>query len=346
MSSKLHKKNRKASAREVEGWLQTLDVMLSHDVWKHVGIFKQFPSNSQVLQKKQGYREILKFDISLRLGLKLPWDRGEKLAEGIIGDIRPINELYEYWCFFHLKRILSDICEQELPHDGSLFTNIEDGFELKLEKGKKSKLGFIYKETEHKSVKINLYYNKRFQKPNKANSEWQGSYTAQFDPDYSVEITVKSLSTNSKHWLHFDAKYRVEISELESIFDSASTLGYEDEVIESTDYEKELSKLHKQDDLFKMHTYRDGILSSRGAYILFPGQDSKIQLTGKHQNIFVRHPSAFGGNPSRMLPSIGAFSLSPGKHHMQIPTLSKFLSLVINSISTYDDYHEEGESCT
>jgi len=32
-------------------------------------------------------------------------------------------------------------------------------------------------------------------------------------------------------------------------------------------YEQEILRLHRREDLFKMHTYRDGILSTRGAYI-------------------------------------------------------------------------------
>jgi len=31
-------------------------------------------------------------------------------------------------------------------------------------------------------------------------------------------------------------------------------------------YEQEILRLHRREDLFKMHTYRDGILSTRGAY--------------------------------------------------------------------------------
>jgi predicted component of viral defense system (DUF524 family) len=46
-----------------------------------------------------------------------------------------------------------------------------------------------------------------------------------------------------------------------------------------------------------MHTYRDGILSSRGAYILFLGDGAGTRLNGSQKNLFVRHPSAFGGTP-------------------------------------------------
>jgi hypothetical protein len=37
-------------------------------------------------------------------------------------------------------------------------------------------------------------------------ASWEGSYTAMFDPDYSIAITVTKGATVQKHWLHFDAK--------------------------------------------------------------------------------------------------------------------------------------------
>ena len=46
--------------------------------------------------------------------------QGEKLAEGLTGDIRPVSELYEYWCFFLLRRLLARVRSrlQFRPHKG------------------------------------------------------------------------------------------------------------------------------------------------------------------------------------------------------------------------------------
>ncbi len=51
-----------------------------------------------------------------------------------------------------------------------------------------------------------------------------------------------------------------------------------------------------------MHTYRDGILSTRGAYILFPGDGNGMRMHGKTQNFFIRHPSAFRGPAAHPFP--------------------------------------------
>jgi uncharacterized protein len=171
---------------------------------------------------------------------------------------------------------------------------------------------------------------------------WDGSYTASFDPDYSLLVTAIEGGQKRRHWLHFDAKYRLEMSEVDALFapeDSAGADAGAEE--EETEYDREITRMHKRDDLFKMHTYRDGILSSRGAYILFPGDGVGVRLTGAQQNLFVRHPSAFGGEPAYQFPSVGAFDLCPGRDSTQRVVLQEFLVRVFDAVLTTDLYREE-----
>lgn len=111
--------------------------------------------------------------------------------------------------------------------------------------------------------------------------------------------------------------------------------------MEDADYEKELARVHRQDDLFKMHTYRDGILGSRGAYILFPGDGTSTRLKGKRQNLFVRHPSAFSETPNNLFPSVGAFDLCPGRDITQRPIIKKFIRDVLEALYNEKSYQEE-----
>jgi predicted component of viral defense system (DUF524 family) len=90
-----------------------------------------------------------------------------------------------------------------------------------------------------------------------------------------------------------------------------------------------------------MHTYRDGILSTRGAYILFPGDGAGMRLEGKTQNFFIRHPSAFRGEAGFTFPSVGAFDLCPGRDESQLPVLKSFLSNVLEVVATGKPYQEE-----
>ena len=141
--------------------------------------------------------------------------------------------------------------------------------------------------------------------------------------------------------MHFDAKYRLERQQADAMFDS-------DEDGESSapgngaaDYEAELARVHKQDDLFKMHTYRDGILSTRGAYVLFPGDGVGGKMVNPSPNLFVRHPSALGGCSGQLVPSVGAFPLTPEGTGEQVDAIRELLRLTLEAISTGAPYVEE-----
>ena len=333
---------KQAASREAQDWLGRLNEMLAHSHWAEVSSFRQFPSNSQVLQRRRGYREIVKFELSLRLSLELPWKRGRDFSDGLLGDVRPVNEIYEYWCFFLLRRTLKEICAAEEPSDGSLIAVTRDRLQVGLQKGKRSRISFVYKTAGARTLRVSLFYNRRFRRPNRSLVSWDGSYTAFFDPDYSLLVMVIAGPQTRRHWLHFDAKYRLEMTEAEAIFATEDPADFDAGIDEEeTEYDREITRLHKREDLFKMHTYRDGILGSRGAYILFPGDGAGVRLTGSRQNLFIRHPSAFGGAPAYQFPSIGAFDLCPGRDGGQRAVLQEFLVAVFDAFLALDVYGEE-----
>jgi len=341
LATNLAAQGKVAAAREAESWLLQLQELLAHDTWRGVGVMRQFPSNSQVLLKRRGYRDVLRFDLALRLSLALPWRQGEKLAEGVTGDIRPVSELYEYWCFFLLRRLLAEICQAELPDNGSFLSFTHEGLQVRLVKGKRSRVTFVYRQDATKTVTVSLYFNRRFQRPSRNLLSWDGSYSAAFEPDYSLAITVTESEAVQKHWLHFDAKYRLEPAEVVQILHDTGKDMMADSDDDEVGYEQEISRLHRREDLFKMHTYRDGILSTRGAYILFPGDGSGLRMDSKIRNFFIRHPSAFRGPAAYLFPSVGAFDLCPGRDDAQLPVLRDFLRDVIEAVAAGNLYQEE-----
>jgi uncharacterized protein len=167
LATSLGEQGKIAAAREAGSWVLQLQELLVHDTWRGVGIMRQFPSNSQVLLKRRGYRDVLRFDLAVRLSLTLPWRRGEKLAEGLTGDIPPVSELYEDWCFFLLRRLLAEICQTELPDNGSFLSFTQGGLEVRLVKGKRSRVTFMYRQEAAKAVKVALFSNRRFQRPSR-----------------------------------------------------------------------------------------------------------------------------------------------------------------------------------
>ncbi len=240
------------------------------------------------------------------------------------------------------RRLLADMCETELPGNGSFISVASDGLQVRLEKGKRSRVSFLYKANGARRLQACLFYNRRFKRPSRALSTWDGSYTAFFDPDYSVLVSVSEGEMTRRHWLHFDAKYRLEMADVETLFSADDDpVSMPDEDADATAYDREISRIHKRDDLFKMHTYRDGILGSRGAYILFPGDGDELRLSGKHQNFFVRHPTAFAGSPAYTFPSVGAFDLCPGRDPTQVAIIRDFLRGVFDTLLAKEPYQEE-----
>lgn len=342
LKSRLAHRRKPAALREAEGWSEKIEEMLSARRWAEVGPLQHFPSNSQVLQKRRGYRDVLKFDLAFRLGMQLSWPAGDTLSDGFSGDVRPVNEIYEYWCFFVLRRVLRELCEKEVAGSHDLISVASDGLLVRLEKGTRSRLRFHYRSAGARRLDVSLFYNRRFRRPNRSMGGWDGSYSASFDPDYSIQLTVTEGGKKRRHWLHFDAKYRMETADAQALFAPADSLvldGSDDE--NGTEYDQEIARLHKRDDLFKMHTYRDGILSSRGAYVLFPGNGDGLRYTGRDQNMFVRHPTAFSGGAAFQFPSVGAFDLCPGRDDLQVNTVRTFLADVFDTVLAAGDYQEE-----
>jgi predicted component of viral defense system (DUF524 family) len=329
------RRGRRASAREARAWATALDDALQHSVWREVGPLTQIPANSQTLLRKRGYKDLLRYDLSLRLSLDLDWKQGADIADGLVGDIRPVNQIYEYWCFFSLREILLLLCAE--IGGGNFITVSADGLRIQLAKGRRSECRFEFTAPTGEKALVSLFYNRRFVRPGAPRISWEGSYTSSFDPDFSVRV-ARAAPNSATHWLHFDAKYRLQREQADNLFESAAT-DEQDEPVE--DYQDELRRIHKHEDLFKMHTYRDGILGSRGAYVLFPGDLAGGVDSPPKPNFFVRHPSGFGGGAAHRLPSVGAFALSPSGGNDQTEAIRALLATALAAVVGGQPYKEE-----
>ena len=261
----LSAQKRQASAREAHAWAVSIDDALQHGMWREVGPLTQIPANSQTLLRKRGYKDLIRYDLSLRLTMGLAWNEGAQLSDGLTGDIRPVHTIYEYWCFFCLREILLSLCVE--VGGGNFLTVSQDGLKVQLVKGVRSECRFEFRASSEAKVRVSLFFNQRFRRPKAPQSAWKDSYTAFFDPDFSIRLT-KIAADAPSHWLHFDAKYRLDGQQWDTLSEEEPEGAQEKG---ATDYETEVARVHKLEDLFKMHTYRDGILGTRGAYVLFPG---------------------------------------------------------------------------
>lgn len=326
-------RGRRASEREARAWSAQLDDYLQHSMWREVGSLTQVPSNSQTLLRKRGYKDLFRYDLSLRMSMGLSWPEGAEISDGLIGDIRPVNQIYEYWCFFILREILLELCRES--GGGDFITVAADGLRVQLAKGASSECRFEFTSPSGEAANVSLFYNRKFIRPKVPKVDWDGSYTSSFDPDFSIRIT--RVVAPVSHWLHFDAKYRLQRQQTVELFAESD----DEHGSGAGDYHEELSRVHKKDDLFKMHTYRDGILGSRGAYILFPGDGAGGDSDSPQPNFFVRHPSAYGGGSIHRLPSVGAFAISPGGDKSQRDAIHALLKVALEAAGNGKSYNEE-----
>jgi len=281
-----------------EGWLEDVSQLTS------------IPMNSQTLQKMAGYRDIYLFYLNFEFAFKFKWDDVE---DSLKASEKRMSQLYEYWCFFRLLNAIKKIAKIKAGGNELVeFTN--EGWEIKLKRGKKSKILFNIEEETTKDLTIELYYNRGFSRRGKPGSR---SYSLPFRPDYTV--LLKSPDQEYPAYIHFDAKYRSE-KELEDFtFHEAHQEGVSEaddlsdeelKQVEAVEGE-ETQRKYKNADIYKMHTYKDAIFNSSGAYVFYPGEREGI----------------FRVDDEYEIPSIGAFPIKPagdyGEFNAKIEKLIK-----------------------
>jgi len=210
-----------------------------------VGELEIFPASSQVLLRRDGYRECLQVYRLLHIARAPIFDR---LQDAI--DNRRIDQLYEFWCFFRLAEELAKILGNwQQP----LFSALESD-EGGLRYGLSAELGKGYQ----------LVYNRTFK-------HGEGSYSVSLRPDFSL-MKGKQLC------LVFDSKFRFDDDDISQLSKPL------EEEMEKSAQKGDIERLAKHADICKMHTYRDA-LKCRAATILFPGTKGVFYRTdGTEEN--------------------------------------------------------------
>jgi uncharacterized protein len=292
--------------RESQILLNRLDAILGEELFREVLDLQVFPSGNQVLQKREGYRDVFRAYIQFEVAAQLTWRGGEDVYEA---GQRDVATLYEYWAYLELAAILSSLCQTPFEF-GQLLSIQDSGVGLDLVRGKQqvligeaSRLG--------RALRIEMWYNKKF---SAVTGLVGGSWTVGMRPDFAVRITADpgQLEYYESVWVHFDAKYRVNrIGEL-----LAEDTGRD--VVSG-------SGVAKRDDLLKMHAYRDAIRASAGAFVLYPGDKSQTHRTY-----------------TEILPGLGAFVLKPDVSGEAIGAaeVRSFLNDVLDHVARQASQHE------
>lgn len=294
---------------------KTMDVLNSHLnmlFFKQVSMPSQLNLNSPMLQRKEGYREILQAWLMFDLAAKLSWKGGDNVYEA---GKRNVAVLYEYWVFFKLLEVISRVFEIDPVSINKLVKTDADHINLEIQQGKMTMIEGLYDAGKRK-FNIRFYYNRTFAHTREDEELGKsGSWTMNMRPDYTLSIWPGEISMEQAEredlivHIHFDAKYRVNKIDL-GVDDSMNDEQMSEALLNEKKEQEE--GIYKRADLLKMHAYKDAIRRTSGAYILYPGTVER-RLKGFHE----------------IIPGLGAFCLTPSNYDEELISLQVFLLKIV-----------------
>lgn len=227
--------------RELERIGRRIGIMLNMDFLQNVGPMQRV-NVSLVLQMAPGYREMYKLHLLLLKGLSL--------REGMMRlSLKDMAQLYEYWCFLKLHRLLSRRC-RVIRREGAAVDRT--GLFPSLIRGGASRIEYEYPESD---TRLSLVYN--------PSMLGRARPTTEQKPD--LLLTLRTGSREVSYVL--DAKYRIDPAVPGSSY--ASLYGTPGPL---------------EEDINVMHRYRDAIVkpgaagyerSVSSACVLFPYADER-----------------------------------------------------------------------
>jgi len=313
---------------ESETLITELESQLHHSVFKDISRPTTLKLNSPILQRKEGYREVLRTWLMFELAAKLIWQGGEDVYGAGKKDIAT---LYEYWLFFKLLDLFQELFKIDPKDISELIKPSKDGLNLQIKQGRFTALKGVF-ETDTRKLNIQFNYNRSFSGKKKYPDS--GSWTTTLRPDYTLSFWPFGISEKEAErqelivHVHFDAKYK--IANLTDFIEQYTTKDLDEEKTENK------KGIYKNADLIKMHAYKDAIRRTGGAYVLYPG-DKSLNRKGFHE----------------IIPGLGAFPVRPSKNDSGIGELKAFILEIIEhfvnrasqreriAFRTYDVYKNE-----
>jgi hypothetical protein len=308
--------------RESAAVLDRLDAILAEPLFREVSRLTTFPSSDQTLQKRDGYRQLLRLFLLTELAGSLELEGADDLFGA---GSRDVATLYEYWCFLQLAEIVADVSGAELQRS-TLLKVSGDRMTLGLRQGREVHLGGVA-EISGRRLGVALFFNRTF------GAGRGGSWTRQMRPDCSLlvrplshdqEFDPRSPADPEEVWLHFDAKYKVDrvVEQFGRLSEGKSA-----EAEAADDEQQENRGRSRREDLLKMHAYRDAIRRSAGAYVMYPGDVASSHALREYHEV---------------LPGLGAFAFRPenGVQPQGAEPVRRFLHDVLHHLATQASQRE------
>lgn len=251
-----------------------------HSMWEEVGRMVRIPFSSTVLQRRRGYRRVLRHFSRIRLAPTIPLDK-----DGMrdLLELKNIALLYELWTFFRLVHEISAVLgrppvRSAQPSSDPFQTAFAAGGSFEWDPG------------------VRLVYNQRF---SRSLSRGRRSYSVPLIPD--IALAVPHGPNDDLHL--FDAKFRVR-----ALADVGLAADDKDADDEKT---AERAGSFKRADIYKMHAYRDAIPEARSVWILYPGGEYRFfGVPGGGGRDGGRVVSSAKGLPGR-IEGVGAIPVAP-----------------------------------
>ncbi len=165
---------------DIDALSQPIKTCLDAPLWQDVSPMRYIPTNSQVLQRKEGYRQLLSLYSLMQLVSEYDFDsfNFKQLVES-----KDTNILYEYWCFFILKDILDTQFGQAEKIDSLVNESLEQ-LNKEITEG-----SYLYYKNDIQ-LGFNITYHKEYE-----------SYSQEYRPDFVIQHHGKKLIFDAKHKL-------------------------------------------------------------------------------------------------------------------------------------------------
>ncbi|MCX5847626.1 MAG: DUF2357 domain-containing protein [Deltaproteobacteria bacterium] len=241
---------------EIEGRIgemaKNIRRFLADPLWNDVGSLHFPPLQSQVLQRRDGYRQIFQLYCLLQLASRCAFD--EEDFRNLL-ETKDTPTLFEYWSFFVVKEIMDSLLKRTscgvIVNDHPMEQTVTQGICIHYEEG------------------VSLWFNRSFggsrgwrtgegtgaEDDREAGMEEDYSANdASTGESYSHTLRPDMVISKGETLLIFDAKFK----------EKSGGFYCEDESGAITKW--------KEEDINKMHAYREAIRHAAGAYIIYPGE--------------------------------------------------------------------------
>lgn len=296
-----------------------LEAQLARGFFPDVSVPVLLPLGSPVLQRKTGYREMLRFWLQFHAAAQLTWQGG---ADIFHAGARNVATLYEYWLFFQLEALFRLRFECDKPLHALVLDKNKVPPQLVLQRGIElvTPVAGVWAKSTGRKLRAEFHFNQKFRA--RSPREVGGSWTRGVQPDYTISIWPADYSKEEAETnelmvhVHFDAKYRVEsVRELMGDNDDDEAFATDGKASASAG-----SGAAKYADLLKMHAYRDAVRRTAGAYVLYPGNPGAGDRFDQFHEV---------------LPGLGAFAIRPDQQGkpLGITALATFLDEIIEHLA-------------